>query len=105
MIRLLRSDELVVHTITSDNGKEFVTHMHVVKVLDADFFFGQPYHFWEHELNEHTNGLCREYFPKGTGLLSRHQCGNTRPTGSSQRPTEEGIEMKDVSRSDVRPGR
>ena len=66
MIGLLRSDNLVVHTFTSDNGKEFATHMRVAKALDADFFFARPYHSWERGLNEHTNGLCREYFPKGT---------------------------------------
>ena len=65
MIRLLRSDELVVHTITSDNGKELATHMHVAKALAANFFFARPYHSWERGLNDHTNGLCREYFPKG----------------------------------------
>ena len=49
-----------------DNGKEFATHMHVARALDADFFFARPYHSWERGLNEHTNGLCREYFPKDT---------------------------------------
>ena len=66
MIGLLGSDDFVVHTITSDNGKEFATHMHVARALDADFFFARPYHSWERGLNEHTNGLCREYFPKDT---------------------------------------
>ena len=32
----------------------------------ADFFFARPYHSWERGLNEHTNGLVREYFPKAT---------------------------------------
>ena len=66
IIGLLGSDDFVVHTITSDNGKEFAAHMRVAKALDADFFFARPYHSWERGLNEHTNGLYREYFPKGT---------------------------------------
>ncbi len=33
-----------------------------------EFYFATPYHSWERGLNEHTNGLVREYFPKGTDL-------------------------------------
>lgn len=53
-----------VHTITSDNGKEFAGHELVSSQLKAQFFFAQPYHSWERGLNENTNGLVREYFPK-----------------------------------------
>ena len=55
-----------VHTITTDNGKEFAAHGAVAKALEALFFFAQPYHSWERGLNEHTNGLVRQYFPKAT---------------------------------------
>ena len=53
-----------VHTLTSDNGKEFAKHQKVSKSLDAHFYFAKPYHSWERGLNEHTNGLVRQYFPK-----------------------------------------
>lgn len=53
-----------VHTLTSDNGKEFAYHEDVSIDLDADFYFAKPYHSWERGLNEHTNGLVRQYFPK-----------------------------------------
>lgn len=53
-----------VHTLTSDNGKEFSRHQEVSKSLDAHFYFAKPYHSWERGLNEHTNGLVRQYFPK-----------------------------------------
>lgn len=66
MIDLLGTRSLIAHTITSDNGKEFADHSRVAKELDADFFFAQPYHSWERGLNEHTNGLVREYLPKDT---------------------------------------
>ncbi len=51
---------------TSDNGKEFAYHEQVAQSLDADFYFASPYHSWERGLNEHTNGLIRQYLPKQT---------------------------------------
>jgi len=56
----------VLHTLTSDNGKEFAKHVEVAQILDIDFYFAQPYHSWERGLNENTNGLVRQYFPKKT---------------------------------------
>lgn len=52
------------HTLTADNGKEFAYHRKVSGPLDAGFYFAKPYHSWERGLNEHTNGLVRQYFPK-----------------------------------------
>lgn len=53
-----------VHTLTSDNGKEFADHERIAQDLDAAFFFAHPYASWERGLNENTNGLVRQYFPK-----------------------------------------
>ncbi len=55
-----------VFTVTSDNGKEFAHHHRISKKLQSDFFFAHPYHSWERGLNENTNGLIRQYFPKTT---------------------------------------
>lgn len=55
-----------VYTITSDNGKEFANHIAISKELKAEFYFAHPYHSWERGLNEHTNGLVRQYIPKST---------------------------------------
>ena len=55
-----------VYTLTYDNGKEFALHMDIAKALEADGFFAHPYHSWERGLNENTNGLIRQYLPKGT---------------------------------------
>ena len=57
-----------VLTLTADNGKEFALHEHVATELSAAFFFANPYHSWERGLNEHTNGLIRQYFHKGQSL-------------------------------------
>ena len=55
---------LLVKTITSDNGREFAHHQQIGQHLKADFYFAHPYHSWEQGLNENTNGLVRQYFPK-----------------------------------------
>ena len=55
-----------IHTITADNGKEFARHKEIAKGLDAEFYFARPYHSWERGANENTNGLIRQYIPKGT---------------------------------------
>jgi IS30 family transposase len=55
-----------VHTITFDNGKEFAAHQDIALALNARIFFATPYHAWERGLNENTNGLIRDFFPKGT---------------------------------------
>jgi IS30 family transposase len=55
---------LTVKTITSDNGREFAQHQQIAGSLGADFFFAHPYSSWERGLNENTNGLVRQYFPK-----------------------------------------
>lgn len=57
-----------VHTITYDNGKEFSYHAELSDKLDAQGFFAHPYHSWERRLNENTNGLPHQYFPKGVSL-------------------------------------
>jgi len=53
-----------VHTITSDNGREFAGHEQIAQGLRAKFYFAHPYSSWERGLNENTNGLVRQYFPK-----------------------------------------
>lgn len=53
-----------VHTITVDNGKEFCQHEQIAAGLQARIYFAHPYSSWERGLNENTNGLVRQYFPK-----------------------------------------
>lgn len=64
IIHLLKPIQAHTLTITSDNGKEFSYHEEVAKKLDTEFYFANPYQSWQRGLNEHTNGLIREYFPK-----------------------------------------
>jgi len=55
-----------VKTITFDNGLEFSDHEKIASALEADIYFAHPYASWERGINENTNGLIRQYFPKGT---------------------------------------
>jgi IS30 family transposase len=57
-----------IKTFTCDNGKEFSGHEELSQDLSAQFYFAHPYHSWERGLNEHTNGLLRQFFPKGTNF-------------------------------------
>jgi len=57
-----------VFTITFDNGKEFCEHEAIAAKLEARIYFAHPYASWERGLNENTNGLLRQYFPKGCDL-------------------------------------
>jgi IS30 family transposase len=68
IIAKLRPHRARVLTITADNGKEFAGHQRVARLLGAAFYFAKPYHAWERGLNENTNGLVRQYFPKGTSF-------------------------------------
>ena len=65
-IELLKPYQDIVHSITADNGKEFAYHEQISEALNTQVYFAQPYHSWERGLNENTNGLIRQYFPKST---------------------------------------
>lgn len=56
--------DLTVHTLTSDNGREFSAYRKIERKLRADYYFCHPYSSWERGLNENTNGLIRQFFPK-----------------------------------------
>lgn len=59
----------VVKSITPDRGKEFARHADVTKALNGvQFYFPKPHQPWERGTNENTNGLLREYFPKGVNI-------------------------------------
>jgi len=55
-------------TMTVVNGREFACHKEMSSRLNVDVYFAHPYHSWERGLNENTNGLLRQYFPKKTDL-------------------------------------
>jgi len=64
IIKLLRPYKDSILTITADNGREFSRHQKISKSLKANVYFAHPFHAWERGLNENTNGLLRQYFPR-----------------------------------------
>ncbi len=69
LIKMLSQYKDFVHTLTSDNVKEFAKHQLIAETLETDFYFAHPYCSWERGLNENTNGLIRQYFPKKTSMI------------------------------------
>ena len=72
-IELLAPYKAFTETITADNGKEFADHKTISQALDTAVYFAHPYQAWERGLNENTNGLIRQYVPKGTVLATLPQ--------------------------------
>jgi transposase, IS30 family len=73
---LLRNELHPIHTITADNGTEFHMYKALEHQLGTTVYFATPHHAWERGTNENTNGLLRQYLPKGTCLknLTQRQC-------------------------------
>lgn len=61
-------------SVTFDNGKEFSEHQKLTEHLGMEIYFAQPYRAWQRGSNENTNGLLRQFFPKGTDFTRiRHR--------------------------------
>ncbi len=69
IIRMLLPYKDKVKTLTFDNGSEFCHHEKIAKALSAKTYFAHPYSSWERGINENTNGLLRQFFPKGTDFV------------------------------------
>lgn len=76
IVQLLRSEPHPVRTITTDNGTEFHGYRDFERELGTTVYFATPHHAWERGTSENTNGLIRQYLPKGThlGHLTQADC-------------------------------
>jgi IS30 family transposase len=59
---------LLRKTLAYDRGKEMADHERLAQRLAIRIFFADPYSLWQRGTNENTNGLLRQYLPKGTDL-------------------------------------
>ena len=73
VIKLIHREARRVRTITADNGTEFHAYKTIEVNTDAIFYFATPHHSWERGLNENTNGLIRQYLPKGKTMADLNQ--------------------------------
>ena len=62
-------------SMTFDNGKEFAEHQRLTRSTGMEVYFCDPYASWQKGTNENTNGLLRQFFPKGTDFtqVSHHE--------------------------------
>ena len=73
---LIRAQPRPVRTITVDNGTEFHEYVALERATATRFYFATPHHAWERGTNENTNGLLRQYLPKGASMarLTQQDC-------------------------------
>ena len=73
---LIEREARPFRSITADNGTEFHQYKNVEAATGVPFYFCTPYHSWERGLNENTNGLIRQYLPKGKSMahITQRDC-------------------------------
>jgi IS30 family transposase len=104
--RFEESNELPVRTVTLDNGHEFFAHLELCSAWDCQTYFAHPHHPWERGLNENSNGLLRQFFPKRRDFrkVTRKELAeverllNTRPRKCLQYRTPEEVMAKLLAR-------
>ena len=72
-LALMRRHPGKFRTITADNGTEFHGYAQIEALSAVHFYFATPHHSWERGTNENTNGLIRQYLPKGQSMESLTQ--------------------------------
>jgi IS30 family transposase len=79
-------------SLTWDRGKEMADHQRFTLATDIKVYFCDPQHPWQRGSNENTNGLPRQYFPKGMDLSNVHQ---NKLNAIARRPNERPRETLD----------
>lgn len=99
VIEAMRPLKAYIKTLTFDNGTEFAAHKKLADSLECETYFADVRSPWQRGLNENTNGLIRQYFPKGSDLreiteediLYVERALNTRPRKTLSYQTPESL--------------
>jgi transposase, IS30 family len=77
---------VLVKTLTWDQGSEMAAHAAFSLATNVAVYFAHPHSPWERPTNENTNGLLREYFPKGTEITDNQTYLDCVATELNNRP-------------------
>ena len=106
IIRKMRSlPALLRNSLTWDQGSELALHTRVSAALDMQVYFCDPHSLWQRGTNENTNGLLRQYSPKGTDpsgyteeyldAVAAEPDDRPRKTLDHMKPNEKTLELTD----------